>query len=72
MDMMTSTQMDDLNAEEKAKKAISHVLKQIRTNPAAAHAMGLGSQSFSLLTEAAAALYDEPLDKLRRHFSSAP
>ncbi len=55
-------------SEEKAKAAISHVLGQIRTHEGIGWFMGVGTQSFTLLTEAAAELWNEPVEKVREHF----
>jgi hypothetical protein len=54
---------------ELAKKAISHVLRRIRDDKATRYQIGFGTQSFALLTEAAAALFDEPVDKVREMFT---
>jgi hypothetical protein len=56
---------DDIAA---AKAAIHHVLNQVRDHPAIGYYMGHGTQSFELLTKAAAALWNEPLDKVRDIF----
>ena len=61
--------MDGQTAEEQSKRAIIHVLNQIRNNKKAADVFGLGSQSFALLTEAAATLFNEPVKKVREHYS---
>lgn len=63
------TSMDELSNEDAAKKAISHVLKRIRNDKGTAHVLGVGTESFSLLTEAASKLYGEPIVKLREHFA---
>jgi predicted RNA-binding Zn-ribbon protein involved in translation (DUF1610 family) len=54
--------------EEQAKRAIRHVLGVIRDNAEVGWYMGAGTHSFDLLTEAAATLFDEPLEKVRTHF----
>lgn len=53
---------------ELSKKAVSHVLNRIRDDEATRYQIGFGTQSFVLLTEAAAALFDEPVEKVREHF----
>lgn len=65
---MESKQMEGQSAEEQAKRAILHVLQQIRENKKAADVFGLGSQSFALLTEAAATMFNEPVEKVRAHY----
>lgn len=71
MSLMDSAQMQGLSGEDQAKKAIRHVLEQIQDNENIAHQMGLGSQSFALLTEAAATLFNRPLQDVRENFSKA-
>ncbi len=66
--LMTSTQMDGWEAELQAKQAIAHVLQTIRDNPEIAWYLGIGTQSFSLLTEAAATLWGVPLLEVREKF----
>lgn len=68
MNLMTSKQMEGMAAEDQARKAITHVLNQIRDNPDVGWYLGFGTQSFSLLTEAAASLWGEPLENVRESF----
>lgn len=68
MSLMTDIQMEGQTAEQQAKKAIAHTLQQIRDNPSIGWYLGFGSQTFSLLTEAAATLWSEPLETVRRNF----
>jgi hypothetical protein len=60
--------MAGVPAEEQAKRAIAHVLGQIRDNPHVGWYLGYGTQSFTLLTEAAATLWGKPLEEVRRAF----
>lgn len=60
--------MQGKTGEEQAKRAIRHVLGVIRDHAEVGWYMGAGTQSFDLLTEAAATLFDEPLDKVRSYF----
>lgn len=53
---------------EAAQKALAHILKQMNTNPALRHEIGFGTQSYELLTEAAATLFDEPIGIVRAHY----
>jgi hypothetical protein len=64
-DMFSDTQMDGLSNEDKAKRAIEHVLRIMNENHEVGYHLGLGTQSFALLTEAAAALWGEPVDQVR-------
>lgn len=51
-----------------AQKAIAHVLQRMSVSEPLRHEIGFGTQSYVLLTEAAAALFDEPLEQVREHF----
>lgn len=64
-DLFKNTQMDGLPAEEQAKRAISHTLNRIREDETIGWYMGLGTQAFDLLTEAAATLHGRPVEKVR-------
>ena len=61
-------QMEGMTGEQKAKKAIRHVLEQIRNNPDIGWYLGVGTQSYSLLTEAAATLFERPHEEVWNHF----
>lgn len=65
-----ATQMDDLTAEQQAVKAIAHVIAKLKSDDRLFHLIGLGSQSFDLLTEAYAKLTGENLADLRKSISS--
>lgn len=65
MNLLTDTQMDGLSQVEKAKKAINHVLIVLRDNPDAYYHLGLGTQAFALLTEAAADLNGRTVEETR-------
>jgi hypothetical protein len=58
--------MDGLSAEDQAKQAIVHVLRQIYRNEKLRHIMGAGSESFNLLTEAFSTLTKRDLVELRK------
>jgi hypothetical protein len=62
--------MEGLSAEQQATKALKHVIDKLRTDDRLYHLIGLGSQSFDLLTEAYAALTGEDLAALRKALSS--
>ena len=59
------TEKDNLAA---AKKAIQHVLGRIRDHETIGWYMGCGTESFDLLTKAASALWNEPLEKVQAMF----
>jgi hypothetical protein len=62
--------MEEKSAEEQAKEAISYVLNRIREERKVANVIGSGTQSFSLLPEAAATLYNDPIDKVREFYAA--
>jgi hypothetical protein len=66
--LLESKQMDGQTEQEQCKRAIVHTLERIRDDKAAADVFGIGSQSFALLTEAAATLFNEPVAKVRAHY----
>lgn len=66
--LMSSKQMDGLDATSQAKKAISHTLNTICESKERWELMGLGTQSFSLLTEAAATLFGKSIEEVRKNF----
>jgi len=68
MNALTENQMEGMTGEQQAKKAIRHVLEQIKDNPEIGWYLGEGTQSFSLLTEAAATLFERPTEEVRGHF----
>lgn len=49
------------------KKAIRHTLQRIKDNPRVQYELGAGTETYELLTAAAAALWGEPVDKVRDH-----
>ncbi len=62
------TQMDGKPAEEQARQALKHMLERIREHPEIGYFCGYGTQTFALLTEAAATLFNEPVAQVREHF----
>ncbi len=68
MDIYTNKQMDGMTPENQAKKAMAHILQQVRDNPKFWDVMGLGTQSYALLTEAAATMFGEPVETVRKKF----
>lgn len=60
--------MEGLDAIAQSKRAISHTLNTICESKERWDLMGLGTQSFSLLTEAAATLWDKPVEEVRKNF----
>jgi hypothetical protein len=63
--IMDDVQMPELTAVEQAKRAIGHALEQIRTRDEVGYLLGPGTQTFSLLTEAAATLSGKPVRETR-------
>lgn len=51
-----------------AQKAVSHLLQRMNEDEQTRYQIGFGTQSYVLLTEAAAALFDEPIEKVREHY----
>lgn len=70
MSLFTDTQMADLPPLEQAKKAIRHALMQIKDNPKVAYHLGVGTQTFALLTEAFATIFERPVEEVRHGFAA--
>ena len=68
MSLLTETQMDFMDPQKQALKAISHTLSRIHADEYVGWYLGIGTQSFSLLTEAYAALTQEDVSKVRELF----
>ena len=62
-------QMEGMSPTEQAKKAIVHMLKRIKSHPQIGYYCGELTETFDLLTEAAATLYGEPVDKVREFYT---
>ncbi len=69
MSLFDSLQMEGKDAVRQAKLAIRHTLGIIQSNPAVGYHCGMGSQTFALLTEAAATLFGEPVRQVRENFA---
>lgn len=67
-DLFTHRQVEGNTPLNQAKRAIAHTLQAIADDPRKYDLMGLGTQSYALLTEAAATLWDQPVDDVRRRF----
>jgi hypothetical protein len=52
----------------KSMAAIQHVLRRIRDDESIGYFLGAGTESFHLLTVAASALWDTPLDEVETMF----
>ena len=52
---------------EKAKAALIHVIERIRADDSLRYVMGYGTESFELVTDAAASLCNEPVEKVRAY-----
>jgi hypothetical protein len=59
--------MDEVT-KEAAQKAVAHLLKQMNANESLRREIGFGTQSYELLTDAAAKLFDEPVENVRSHY----
>lgn len=62
----TTTQMDGLAPDAQARKALLSILNRIRDHGAIGYHVGLGSNTFELLTEAYATLTGAPVEEVRR------
>jgi hypothetical protein len=71
-DVYTDRAMVGLTGEQQAAKAIAHLLARVQADDRLYHLVGLGSQSFALLTEAHSTLAGVDLGQLRRELSSTP
>lgn len=69
MSLYDGRQMEGLTGEQQAAKAIKHLLQKIKSDDRLYHLIGLGSQSFDLLTEAHATLAGVDLVELRKSLS---
>ena len=70
--IMQSKQMEGQAPLSQAKRAIAHTLNTISESKDKWELLGLGTQSFALLTEAAATLFDEPVEQVRKNFCDMP
>lgn len=70
--ILESRQMVGMSEQEQAKKAIAHVLCYLRDNWDAGYHLGLGTQSFALLTECYSNLAGEDLGEFRLRMAPAP
>lgn len=61
-------QMKGMPPEDQARKAIGHVLTQIREHPHVGWHLGFGTQSFDLLTEAYATLTNLTIAGIRDRY----
>ena len=68
MDIMTDRQMETLSRDNQPLQAITHTLTTIRDNPNAAWYLGVGTQTWALLTEAYATLTGRDVAEVRRLF----
>jgi len=68
-DIMNELQMEGMSGEAQAMKALQAVLDRIHGDPYVGWYLGVGTQTFSLVTEAAATLFGEPVEKVRRNFA---
>ena len=71
MDIMTDRQMETLSRDNQSLQAITHTLTTIRDNPNVAWFLGVGTQTWALLTEAYATLTGRDVAEVRRLFRPA-
>jgi hypothetical protein len=71
MSIYDDKSMEGMTPAEQATKAIKHLLQRVRDDDRVYHLIGLGSESFSLLTEAYCSLTGSDLAVLRKSLSSA-
>lgn len=63
---MTEEQKDKAILE--SQKAVAHVLQRMNGSEPLRREIGFGTESYELLTTAAAALFEEPVEKVREQF----
>jgi hypothetical protein len=68
MNLFNDTEMQELSGEDQARKALFHLLKQIRRDEYVGWYLGVGTQNFSLITEAYATLTQQNVAKVREQF----
>jgi hypothetical protein len=66
MSCLDHRSMQGLTAEQQAKQAIEHLLKRVRDDDRMYFMIGLGSESFALLTEAYATLTGSDVVAIRK------
>lgn len=59
----------DAEKIEAAQKAVSHVLKRMNADAELRYRIGSGTESYELLTKAAATLFDEPLETVQKFYT---
>lgn len=69
MDLYESTQMDGKMPAEQATRAIRHTLDRIHGHKIIGWHMGMGTQAFSLLTEALASLTGQTVRSQREAYA---
>ncbi len=71
MSMYDHRCMEDLTAEQQALKALKYLIARMKADDRLYHLIGMGSQSFDLLTEAYATLSGQDLATLRKEISAS-
>lgn len=64
-----ATSMDTMSPDAQAMKAIRHALGRIKEDPAVGYYLGLGTETFALLTEAYAALSGNKVRAVREYYT---
>lgn len=67
--LWASKVMEGIAPLDQAKRAIAYALQQVADNKHIGWHAGVGTQSFALLTEAAATLYERPIEEVRKRFA---
>ena len=57
-----------LRAIESAQKAVAHLLTRMNNSEPLRREIGFGTESYELLTSAAAELFCEPIEKVREFY----
>jgi DNA-directed RNA polymerase subunit RPC12/RpoP len=60
--------MDGITPLNQARQAIHHVLSRIQTHPGIGYLLGIGSESYALLTEAYATITGREVEAVRDEF----
>jgi len=69
--MFAKPQMTHLSRELQAEKAIAHTLQNIAQRPPVAYYLGLGTQTYALLTESLATLSGKGMAEIKALYQPA-
>lgn len=68
VELQLATETARVEVIAKCGRAIVHTLDQIRSRPEVRYQLGFGTKTFALLTEAAALLFNEPVEKIQQYY----